>query len=146
MRRYPDIRLHRAEQRARWREGNILEAMGQKQRPMSIKMMKNRRQQHQSWHSAHSYSDWMHSVPGMVDFSGLQTSLDHNPRKCAPLPTSFPHAAAKNHGHRPWSIFMEMECSPGTLPLWWWSSATLVLYQILLSTCIHTTQQTGGCP
>ena len=96
---------------------------------------------------AHSCTDWVPSVSRVADFSGLQTRPDHNSRKCAPPPASSPLAAARNHGDRPWAVFVETkQWLPRTLPLGWWSSATLVPGQTLMSTCLHTTPQTGGCP
>ena len=96
---------------------------------------------------AHSYTDWVLSVPGVADFSGLQTSPDHNSKKCAPPLASSPLAATRNDGHRPWSVFMETkQWLPHTLPLWWWYRVTLMPGQTLMSTCLHITPQTGGCP
>ena len=124
---HPGTGLHGAPgTRARWRTGNTPEAMGQEQRHMTLKMMmKSRRWQHGAgpkvpWNIAHSYTDWVPSVPRVADFSGLQTSPDHNSRKCAPPAASSPLAAARNHGYRPWSVFVETkQWLPRTLPLRW---------------------------
>ena len=69
---------------------------------------------------AHSCTDWVPSVPRVADFSGLQTRPDHNSRMCEPPPASSPLAAARNHGYRPWTVFVETKpWLPRTLPLSW---------------------------
>ena len=54
---------------------------------------------------------------------GSRLVLNTTLGKCAPLLPSSPHAAARNHSHRPWSVFMEMK---ERLP---WHTSPLALVQ-----------------
>ena len=78
-----------------------------------------------------------------VDSSLLPTttlgSVHHHP---PPL-----HMLLESQSSGPnWFSWKPSTGSHHTLPLWWWSSVTLVPGQRLLSAYLHTTQQTRGCP
>ena len=73
----------------------------------------------------------------------LTTTLGRVHHHHHPLPLQLLGITVTDPGQFSWKPSSD---SDHTMPLWWQSSVTVVPGQRLLSTCLHTTQQTGGCP